>query len=192
MQILGRFRHPFQRRTVGAKVETLIAAVERQGALVSYVGNASDTKASLLLVLTGVVTAGSFFDGNLSPEEPWTPLWLIGIGAILSTLVTAALAIWSMWPNKVRTLYIDELINHAETTGGSMADFKHYELSLVKESYSARAKHQTHRGKLLRCAFVSAAIMLLLTTINVGIGLTDVAEEESDDTGKVAVRMIDE
>lgn len=170
-----------------AKVALLTAVYERQSNLVSHVSTASDTKASLLLVLTGVVTAGSFFDGTVSLGD--APTWsdLAGLAALFAALVTAAFSICSMWPKRGKTLYTEELVRHAETTGDSLEEFKHYELSLVRESFQNRVTHQTRRSLFLTIAFSSAAFMLVFSAVSVGMNLIPVGEGEHGGIGRAVV-----
>ncbi|NJC23629.1 hypothetical protein BJ994_002705 [Arthrobacter pigmenti] len=155
-----------------AKVEILITAFERQDALVSHIASTSDTKASLLLVLTGVVTASSFFEGSIEWTGHIQAGGIVGLVAVALALTTAVLSITAIWPRTANVVYLDELVKYAETSESSVDEFKHYQLTLMRESVLNRLNQQRKRSGRLKWAFYAASAMLLATALSVGLGVS--------------------
>lgn len=115
-----------------------------------------DTKASLLLVIAGVITAANF-DGDAL---------LLRMAVIMSGL-SALMAVVSLWPRRVKGISAEVLIKRLETHSDTPYEFNIYLLGLERAASIAREKSLRRRGWWLIVGFVLAAISLFCVVTSV-------------------------
>lgn len=147
--------HPPAVTPAEQKVRITLGVLERQAQAAASRSVGMDAKASLLLVLAGIITTTS-----------WTGDGLLYRVATVIALFSGALALVSLWPVKTKSVHpqavVDHLVGHPE----SVADFEHWLLAYEKAGALEREKRMDHRGVLLTWGFSLALASMGATVIS--------------------------
>jgi len=160
--------------TTGAqlKVRATLAALERQNDYAAHRGVGMDTKASLLLVLSGIVTTVNFSEDTL----------IFRLSTVFA-LLTAGLAIVSLWPTKVKGIHSKTLSDRISGTfrNEPFSSYEFFVLELEVAAFNRRQKRIQARGVWLAGGFVASGAMLLLAGLGIFWGESSTNSNDNTD-----------
>jgi len=138
------------------KVRLALAVSEQaaQAAAARTVG--LDTKASILLVVAGLIVTSSF-EGD----------GLLYRGAAVLALVSSILALWSLWPRGVKGIHPTTITHHLESVPDTFAGFEYWLLALQKAASIERERYLKERGRLLIIGFALAVAAMAIAGMSV-------------------------
>jgi hypothetical protein len=133
------------------KVRATLVAFEKAATSAATRSNGMDTKASLLLIVAGVLTATG----------------LPGIDVLTNAsasfaLAAALFALISLWPRRVKGIHPVVLTKRITSSDESFADYEFYMLALEKAASIRREKSLQIRGVLLAIGFSLAFVAMAL------------------------------
>lgn len=138
------------------KVRVALAALDQAAVASANRSVGLDTKASILLVLAGVVATATLSGDGL--------LYRI---ATVFALGASLFALLSLWPRQLKGVHpktvTDHLTSHAETLG----QFEYWLLALQNSAAIKREQRMKTRGLLLTIGFVSAVVSTVLVGLSV-------------------------
>jgi hypothetical protein len=115
-----------------------------------------DTKASILLVVAGLIVTSSL-EGD----------GLLYRGAAVLALVSSIVALWSLWPRGVKGVHPTTITHHLETVPDTLADFEYWLLALQKAASIERERYLKRRGRLLIFGFALAVAAMATAGVSV-------------------------
>lgn len=138
------------------KVRLALTVVDQtaQAAAARTVG--LDTKASILLVVAGIIVTSSFTGDGL----------LYRAAAVLA-LGSSVLALVSLWPRGVKGVHPTTITQHLVETRDTFAQFEHWLLGLQRDAAIERERYIRRRGVQLIVGFSLAVAAMVLTGISV-------------------------
>lgn len=141
--------HPTEATPAERKVRITLGVMDRatQAAASRSVG--MDAKASLLLVIAGIITTTS-----------WTGDGLLYRAAAIISLASGILALASLWPVRLKSVHPQVVAEHLTESPESVADFEHWLLAYEKAGALKREKHMDIRGVLLTIGFSLALVSM--------------------------------
>lgn len=114
-----------------------------------------DAKASILLVIAGILTTTSIQGDGL-----------IARLAAITAIAAALAALLSLWPVKVKGIHPETLIERITGTDELFSDYEHWMLAMEAASAVAREKRLETRGLLLTIGFVLAFAAMVLAVFS--------------------------
>lgn len=115
-----------------------------------------DTKASILLVVAGIIVTSSFNGDGL----------LYRVSAVLA-LASSILALWSLWPRGVRGIHPTRITKRLETSPDTITGFEYWLLALHKAASIERERYLRRRSQLLILGFTLAVAAMLVAGVSV-------------------------
>lgn len=127
-------------------------------------GKTQETKASFILVVVGLVASIS------STQLAGSPFWAVGLLPMVVALASAVLAVFVLWPRKVRVVDAEKLLLKWVDSTESQEALEDYLLESKKDEIKARDDKYNGATSHIRWAFqlllVSLAVLFIVEIVN--------------------------
>lgn len=128
-----------------AKVRVALVALDQAAQAAAGRSVGMDTKASILLVIAGIITTSSFSGDGLLYRA-----------AVVLALTSGVAALVSLWPRQIKGAHPEVITNHLTANKETLAEFEYWLLALQKAAAVTREQRMKRRGLFLAIGFTLA------------------------------------
>lgn len=137
------------------KVRVALTALDQASQASASRSVGMDTKASILLVIAGIITT-SPLDGD----------GLLHRASIVIALMAGVAALVSLWPRKIPGVHPKTVTDQLTSNSDTLPQFEYWLLAMHKAAAVIREQHMEIRGRYLAAGFTLAVISMALTAVS--------------------------
>lgn len=137
------------------KVRVALTALDQASQASASRSVGMDTKASLLLVIAGIITT-----------SPLGGDGLLHRASVVIALLSGVAALVSLWPRKIPGVHPRTVTDQLTSNSDTLPQFEYWLLAMHKAAAVLREQHMKTRGRYLTAGFTLAVVALALTAVS--------------------------